>query len=139
MTNRVFITKAVHLKAVGKKADTVIAGHLSPLDARDGCGTDSIRCIGIAAAAKGTTIEGFTFRDGRSTNTSSSDRAYRKGGGIYYHGTDKGVTVVDCDFIDCRAAYGARHAASWRYAALPIRAMARLVFSTGACSFRASW
>ena len=106
MTNRVFITKAVHLKAVGKKADTVIAGHLSPLDARDGCGTDSIRCIGIAAAAKGTTIEGFTFRDGRSTNTSSSDRAYRKGGGIYYDGTDKGVTVVDCDFIDCRAVYG---------------------------------
>ena len=106
MTNRVFITKAVHLKSVGKKADTVIAGHLSPLDARDGCGTDSIRCIGIAAAATGTTIEGFTFRDGRSTNTSSSDRAYRKGGGIYYDGTDKGVTVVDCDFIDCRAPYG---------------------------------
>ena len=106
MTNRVFITKAVHLKAVGKKADTVIAGHISEQDERDGCGTDSIRCIGIAAAAKGTTIEGFTFRDGRSTNTSSSDRAYRKGGGIYYHGTDKGVTVVDCDFIDCRAAYG---------------------------------
>lgn len=111
MTNRVFITKAVHLKAVGKKADTVIAGFVSEQDTVTGCDTDSIRCIGIAAAATGTTIEGFTFRDGRSTNTSSTNRAYRKGGGIYYDGTDKdgtdkGVTVVDCDFIDCRAPYG---------------------------------
>ena len=106
MTNRVSITKAVHLKAVGKKADTVILGHLSEQDPETGCGKDSIRCIGIDAAATGTVIEGFTFRDGRSTNTSNNNRAYRKGGGIYYDGTDRGVTVVDCDFIDCRAAYG---------------------------------
>ena len=106
MTNRVYIAKAVHLKAVGKKADTVIAGHISPLDERDGCGPDSIRCVFIDADATGTTIEGFTFRNGRSTNISNSDRVYRKGGGVYYSGIDKGVTVVDCDFIDCRAAYG---------------------------------
>ncbi len=106
MTNRVFISKPVHLKALGKKADTVIAGFLSEQDERNGFGTDSIRCICIDATATGTVIEGFTFRDGRSTNISNSNRSYRKGGGIFYAGTDKGVTVVNCDFIDCRAIYG---------------------------------
>ena len=106
MTNRVFISKPVHLKALGKKADTVITGYVSEQDERNGCGTNSIRCVGIDAAAMGTIIEGFTFRNGRSTNRSNSNRAYRKGGGVYYNGTDKGVTVVDCDFIDCRAPYG---------------------------------
>ena len=107
MTNRVFISKPVHLKAIGKKSDTVIAGHISEQDPVTGCGTNSIRCVGIAADATGTTIEGFTFRNGRSTDISNKiNRAYRKGGGIYYDGTDKGVTVVDCDFIDCRAPSG---------------------------------
>ena len=106
MTNRVFISKPVHLKALGKKADTVITGYVSEQDERNGCGINSIRCVGIDAAAMGTIIEGFTFRNGRSTNISNSNRAYRRGGGVYYNGTDKGVTVVDCDFIDCRAPYG---------------------------------
>ena len=106
MTNRVFITKPVHLKAVDGKAVTTIAGYVSEQDSVTGCGTDSIRCIGIASSATGTTIEDFTFRDGRTTNTSGSNREYRRGGGIYYDGTDKGVAVTDCYFIDCRAPYG---------------------------------
>jgi len=106
MTNRMFISKTVHLKALGTKADTVIEGFISEQDPVTGCGTNSIRCVGIAAAT-GTTIEGFTFRKGRSTTRSNKiDRAYRKGGGVYYDGTDNGVTVVDCDFIDCRAPSG---------------------------------
>lgn len=109
MTNRVWITKTVHLIAKDGKDVTRILGFSSsdPTATADGLGPDSIRCVGVAATAAGTTIEGFTLQGGRTTNTSSSNRAYRQGGGILYYGTDFDMTAVDCVFRDCIAAgYG---------------------------------
>ena len=108
MTNRVWITKTVHLIAKDGKDVTRILGFSSsdPAATADGLGPDSVRCVGVASAATGTTIEGFTLQGGRTTNTSNSNRAYRQGGGILYYGTDCNMTAIDCVFRDCVAPYG---------------------------------
>lgn len=106
MTNRVYVTKAVNLIAVDAKDETVIKGYLSPGDEADGMGKDSVRCMCFADSASGSVVKGFTFSGGRTTQDGGTTRANKRGGGVFYNGTDCGVTVVDCIFTDCRAVYG---------------------------------
>ena len=106
MTNRVYVTKTVNLIAVDAKDGTVIKGYLSPGDEVDGMGKDSVRCMCFADSASGSVVKGFTFSGGRTTQDGGTTRANKRGGGVFYNGTDYGVTVVDCVFTDCRAVYG---------------------------------
>ena len=63
MTNRVYISKTVHLKAVDGRDVTRIVGKWGKNGASDSS-TDGIRCVYVAAAAAGTEIEGFTLVNG---------------------------------------------------------------------------
>jgi len=112
MTNRVYISKTVHLKAVDGRDVTRIVGKWGKNGASDSS-PDGIRCIYVAAAAAGTEIEGFTLVNGYAYgsgaggyNGSSYTRDRNFGGGIYVANKLKTVYVIDCAFRNCLACMG---------------------------------
>ena len=112
MTNRVYISKTVHLKAVDGRDVTRIVGKWGKKGASDSS-LDGIRCIYVAAAAVGTEIEGFTLENGYAYgsgaggyNGSSYSRERNFGGGIYVADKLKKVYVVNCVFRNCLANLG---------------------------------
>ena len=105
MTNRVWITKQVYLKALDGRDVTHIVGKWSNTD-DEGRAADSIRCIGVKGAL-GTVIEGFTLRDGASSRSGSAvTRAHHQGGGLLVGDDAKGVYLVDCVVSNCSAQCG---------------------------------
>ncbi len=112
MTNRVYISKTVHLKAVDGRDVTRIVGKWGTNGASDSS-ADGIRCIYVATAAAGTEIEGFTLMNGYAYgsgaggyngNSYSRDRNF--GAGIYVANKLKTVYVIDCAFRNCLACMG---------------------------------
>ena len=102
MTNRVYISKTVHLKAVDGRDVTRIVGKWGK-NGTSNSSTDGIRCIYVAAAAAGTEVEGFTLVNGYAYgsgaggyNGSSYTRDRNFGGGIYVASKLKTVHVIDC-------------------------------------------
>ena len=97
LKTRVYCSKAIRFKAIGRKAFTHIVGAWDPEGDEHGRGANAIRCAATTAA----TWEGFTFRDG-STLTGSDDtnNSPNIGGGVL------GGTVVDCVISNCCAYKG---------------------------------
>ena len=117
-TNRVYIAKTVHLKAVDGPEVTRIVGKFGTGNAGTGYGGDGIRCVAVATDALGTVIEGFTFENGASFQSIDGGlwikggRNSNYGGGLYVYGKSQDVYAVDCIFRNCSAciapaAYGA--------------------------------
>ena len=112
MTNRVYISKTVHLKAVDGRDVTRIVGKWGK-NGTSNSSTDGIRCIYVAAAAAGTEIEGFTLVNGYAYASgaggyygNSYSREFNFGGGIYVGNKLKTVYVIDCAFRNCLANLG---------------------------------
>ena len=105
MTNRVYITKKVYLKAVDGKEVTHIVGRHSNLNA-EGFGTDAIRCVSVNGAS-GTVLEDFTLRDGASYKSGTSlNRQYHFGGAMVVADSAKDVYLVNCTISNCVAMCG---------------------------------
>lgn len=102
--NRVIIKKKLTLRSTGTRDDTFVVGAKTASNAY-GLGSDSIRGICVdGSAAAGTVIQGFTFKDGSTADSTSSKR---NGGGAVCFNQDEGdVYVKDCAAIDCAATYG---------------------------------
>lgn len=63
--SRVLLDKKLYLKGAGRDL-TIIRGADAAAPDVDGLGMDAVRCLYIADAAKGSLIEGITFKDGRT-------------------------------------------------------------------------
>ena len=102
--SRVVIKKKLMLRSTGTRDNTFIVGAKTASNAY-GLGADSIRGICVdGAAAAGTVVQGFTFRDGSTADSTSSKR---NGGGAVCFNQDAGdVYVKDSAAIDCAATYG---------------------------------
>ncbi len=106
MTNRVYITKKVILKATGNRDNTFIVGRHAtvPIDSQSlGLGDDAVRCICVNGAS-GTVIEGFTLLDGAAKAVQNYNDG--RGGGVMVYSYKKDVYVVDCAFVNCVARQG---------------------------------
>jgi len=104
-TNRVYITKRVHLKSTGGKSVTHIVGKWSENSVHatiPGIGADAIRCIRITSGAYYSVVEGFTIRDGACHT--ASDNASGYGGGVA--GSGASSFIVDCVVSNCTAVRG---------------------------------
>ena len=101
MASRVWLTKRLTLEATGTKDETHIVGVRST--ASGGYGSDAVRCI--YAGQTGSTIKGFTIRDGGVLSTDDSPAG--SGGGVCgYAGVKSSVWVVDCTISNCVAVRG---------------------------------
>ena len=108
MSNRVYITKKVHLKSTGNRGNTFIVGrHANTFvdDKNLGIGPDAIRCVCVKNAPD-TVIEGFTLMDGATASTNNCESA--RGGGIYVYAvpSPRNVYLIDCDVVNCMARAG---------------------------------
>ena len=101
MASRVWLTKRLTLEATGTKEETHIVGVRSATS--DGYGPDAVRCIYVGQT--GSTIKGFTIRDGSVLNTDDSPAG--SGGGVCgYAGVKASAWVVDCIISNCVAVRG---------------------------------
>lgn len=109
--SRVVLNKAITLKSLQGKAVTHIVGAWDPAGDANGLGPNAIRCItSTDTTVAGTTIEGFTIRDGATHidadgTTANANVSANWGGGVYGVGRTY-VTVVDCTVQHCRATRG---------------------------------
>ena len=104
-TNRVYITKRVHLKSTGGKNVTHIVGKWSENSVHatiPGIGADAIRCIRITSGAYFSVVEGFTIRDGACHTADDNTSGY--GGGVAGGGVSS--FIVDCVVSNCTAVRG---------------------------------
>ena len=101
MQSRVVLSRRITLEAVGSKEETHIVGVRS--SAAEGYGTDAVRCI--FAGETGSTIKGFTIRDGSVLD--ATDTPAGSGGGICgLNGNKASAWVVDSVVSNCAAARG---------------------------------
>ena len=101
MESRVFLTKRLVLEATGTKEETHIVGVRSV--ASTGYGADAVRCIYVGQT--GSTIKGFTIRNGSVLNT--DDTPAGSGGGVCgWNGVRESAWVVDCVISNCVAVRG---------------------------------
>ena len=109
-TNRVYITKTVHLKSVEGRGVTRIVGKWGTTYPSYGGGADGIRCVQVGSAAAGTVVEGFTLLNGSAIQKAGGGtymkREYSYGGGFYATGGMKEAYAVDCAFENCTAHHG---------------------------------
>ena len=104
-TNRVLITKRVHLKSIGGKDVTHIVGKWAKNSVHatiPGVGSDAIRCIRMDSGAYFSVIEGFTICNGAAHTTDNIRSGY--GGGVLGNGIS--YYVVDCVVSNCTAVRG---------------------------------
>ena len=104
-TNRVLITKRVHLKSIGGKDVTHIVGKWAKESVSDqypGIGSDAIRCIRMESTAYYSVVEGFTIRDGACHTLDDNLSGY--GGGVV--GGNTSFFVADCVVSNCTANRG---------------------------------
>ena len=101
--NRVRITKKMTLESTHGKAVTFIVGALGSGDY--GLGAGSIRAVCVdGAAAAGTRIQGFTFRDSAAGAANSDPKG--AGGAVCFNQGTCDVYVLDCTATNCAAYYG---------------------------------
>ena len=113
ISNRVLITKAVHLVGVDGAAATHIVGARSPgSTATGGRGDYATRCIFVDSAARteDMVIEGFTIRGGvtgcrKGSDNKELDSTVNHGGAIASSGVYP--LVIDCVISNCAAYKGA--------------------------------
>ena len=107
-SNRVYISKALHLKGTGGAGKTHIVGLRDTVTptAEMGCGPLHMRCVYATGDAAGTVIEGFTLRDGASGNDKAIDNVPQRGGGLAVTSARKDVYLLDCVVSNCVAVYG---------------------------------
>ena len=104
-TNRVYITKRVHLKSMQGKDVTHIVGRWASVSTHatiPGIGPDAVRCVQMSSAAYYSVIEGFTIRDGACHTADNNVSGY--GGGVV--GGNRNFYVVDCVISNCTAVRG---------------------------------
>ena len=102
MQSRVVLSRCITLEAAGSKEETHIVGGRS--SSSDGYGADAVRCI--FAGSTGSTVKGFTIRNGSVLN--AEDTPAGSGGGVCGLNGDKtSVWVVDSVISNCAAARGA--------------------------------
>ena len=100
-------TRKLTVRSTGGAAVTHIVGKYDP-ETVDGIGTNAVRCLAVERAANSpnpVVFEGFTFRDG-STSDSSSCPGW---GGAAMATTgnndaDRNIFFVDCVFTNCQGA-----------------------------------
>ncbi|MBQ3289924.1 MAG: hypothetical protein IJH50_10975 [Kiritimatiellae bacterium] len=111
ISNRVVITKKVHIKAVEGREKTFIVGAASPGSGSNGLGSYATRCILYCDQNKyssgGAIVEGFTICGGR---TADADANAGYGAGVFDAGGSGGsrfqIWVVDCTISNCIANAG---------------------------------
>jgi len=156
---RVYIAKKVNIVATGTKEETHIVGRFCPEEegghAVFKSGPTAIRCISVLSGGKGSTLTGFTIRDGATINYAGGSNFYNRGGAIgvtdysfdfyvtdcvisncigrYYGGASSGGTFNRCLIADCRSF--ATGAAFYRSAAInSVISNCRLVTTSGGIS-----
>lgn len=116
--SRVFVQadQPVLIKSTGGASVTVIEGELDP-DSADGCGAAARRCVTFKINNGGDAcLQGFTFRKGRTADSTGGQLYTNQGGGIAAQRSNYGISqhiAADCVFEDCRAGYGNGYAAAW--------------------------
>ncbi len=101
--NRVLITRKMTLESTGTRDDTFISGSLG--DGTYGLGSGSVRAVCVdGAAAAGTRIKGFTFRDSAAGAANSNPKG--AGGAVCFNQGSCDVYVLDCTATNCAAYYG---------------------------------
>lgn len=107
-TNRVTLTKKLHLKAEGLADETVILGAWDG-GTSTGIGPAAVRCVYVDSAGLGSVIEGFTIRDGNchvrykaDGKTNITDVLPNRGGGITASSSaNTAFFAVGCVFDHC--------------------------------------
>ena len=99
-TNRVSLTKKIHLKATANAAVTHIVG--APDPNTGGVGPAAIRCVvSPNGDSKDSTITGFTLRDGYGDDGSTGHN--HRGGGFLQADGNKWIYISDCVISNCVA------------------------------------
>ena len=103
---RVWIDKNVNIVATGSKEETHIVGRLCPVEegghATFHTGTTSIRCVTVDKGGLGSTLTGFTLRDGSTINYTGAVGRYSAGGAVGVYNS-KDFYVTDCVISNCSA------------------------------------
>lgn len=107
-TNRVTLTKKIHLKAEGRADETVILGAWDG-GTSTGIGPAAVRCVYVDSDGSGSVIEGFTIRDGNchvrykaDGKTNIDDVLPNRGGGITASSNaNTAFFAVGCVFDHC--------------------------------------
>ena len=113
ISNRVVITKKVHIKAVEGREKTFIVGANATTGANaNGQGSDAVRCILYCDDKKyssgGAIVEGFTICGGRTLASETGNGGFA-GGALDACTQSKGrfqLWLVDCTISNCVAAAG---------------------------------
>ena len=100
-TNRVYLSKKLHLRSKKGAKQTFIVGQHDPSTDGDGTltagvGTAAIRCV---LGVGGSIVEGFTIADGAG-HTSGADLCHSWGGGVCSTSTTH-LYLVDCVVTNC--------------------------------------
>ena len=108
-SNRVVLTKKIHLKSTDGAAVTHIVG--APDPATGGVGPNAVRCVvSPNNNSADSTITGFTLRDGYGDDGS---QAHRSGGFLQYNG-NKWIYISDCVISNCASyTYGGARGGSY--------------------------
>ena len=102
-TNRVYLSKKLHLRSRKGAKQTFIVGRHDPATDGNtqsltaGLGTAAIRCV---LAVGGSTIEGFTLADGGG-HTSGDDYYHSWAGGAVSTSSSAHIYLVDCVVTNC--------------------------------------
>ena len=115
-TDRVWISKRIHLRSSGGASVTKIQGGRDSDNADlKGVGPKAVRCVHVSPDAVGTVIEGFTFQLGSAHAAKQADgttdigdiEASRAGGVLAGDSSSgAGIYVVDCVFSSCTGGHG---------------------------------
>jgi len=97
---RVLVNKRLDIKATGSKDETHIVGRFCPVDEGGdetyGTGPTALSCVIVPKAGLGSSLTGFTLRNGASiTETPSSGNIKNNGGAIAVN-SDSDAVFVDC-------------------------------------------
>ena len=107
--SRIYIAKKVNIVATGTKEETHIVGRFCPVDegghAVYKSGPTAVRCISVVAAGKGSTLTGFTIRDGATISYAGGSQFYNRGGAIGVSDASKDFYVTDCVISNCLGRY----------------------------------
>jgi len=108
LPTRVYLTRRITLKSKSGKEATHIVGRRNSPTMGSGCGANAMRCITLAAGAKGSIIDGFTIRDGATLSVTTGSGIDRQGGGVWAHESSVGYDYYVCNSTirDCESPAG---------------------------------